>query len=351
MKPRVQRVAGTFLLMMLVGLSPARADKLDFAARLDGVCSGSGVAEKGWMTVSLNTATSSISYTLTYDPSVSATFQHIHGPVATGCGAGGTGGILVNLGGGTPFSGTATLSAANVDHLINGRLYTNVHNGPFPDGVITGDLYPVPKPRFVTIAPSKFTEGSAAATHAIRVRLASLHHPSPAPVGTPDFSAFEGEVRWVGPIQTVVEASQTTTHKLAPLQCTPHFQDLGTVPNLLHIFGAEVAPSSFYEIEVAEDTCDDLNDPGCYTPIHVVRTSYWGDLLAPFSEVAGSQPNFADINGIVGVFTGSASAPVMVRANLKGNVPDLVVNFADISRCVQAFQGAPYPFAGPTACP
>jgi len=44
-------------------------------------------------------------------------------------------------------------------------------------------------------------------------------------------------------------------------------------------------------------------------------------------------------------------AVIKARGDLAGDTPDQVIDFVDISYCVDAFRGDGYPFAGPTECP
>ena len=65
------------------------------------------------------------------------------------------------------------------------------------------------------------------------MRLTSLHHPA-APSGAPDFSAFEGQVRYVNTIRdggnnVVLDCPDSillgTTFQCATLGCQPEYRD------------------------------------------------------------------------------------------------------------------------------
>ena len=121
---------------------------------------------------------------------------------------------------------------------------------------------------------------------------------------------------------------------------------------MLHLFGREVVPGSTYEVQLLHEACSDV--PGVesnYTTALGIATAKWGDVLAPFG--GGAQPDFSDISSIVEAFQGSSGAPSKSSAQLQPSTPDpaLNISFVDISIDVDAFQGEPYPFAGPGTCP
>ena len=146
---------------------------------------------------------------------------------------------------------------------------------------------------------------------------------------------------------------------VASLQCTPHFRDWSTVPWLLHASGPEVVPSSVYEVQVVDDTCPDLDDPGCYSDPFVVWTVRWGDVYEPYAEyTGGGQPNFGDISRIVTKFQALSGSVTLPRADIAGagspgqpSTPNRAASFGDVSSAVSAFSGGPYPFTFAAPCP
>jgi hypothetical protein len=68
-----------------------------------------------------------------------ATGAHIHGPAQPGEIAD----VLIDLGGGgleVPIEGEVMLTAEQVDQLLNGLWYVNIHTEAYPDGEIRGQV-------------------------------------------------------------------------------------------------------------------------------------------------------------------------------------------------------------------
>jgi len=185
---------------------------------------------------------------------------------------------------------------------------------------------------------------------AVRVTLSSLHHPDPPYTGgaAADFSAFEGQHRWLGPPVQHVEASDDpTTFRAATLQCTPHYMDWTTV-GLIHVVGSEVAPSSTLSVRTfgadcvnRETTCTNVSGP------LELATARWADVEAPFGAPGGpTEPDFDDVSALVDKFKNQPGALSKARTKLQPAIPNMGsdVDFSDISMCVDAFKGMPYPF-------
>ncbi len=185
---------------------------------------------------------------------------------------------------------------------------------------------------------------------AVRVSLDSLHHPDPPYSGgqAADFSAFEGQQRWLGPpVQYVESAANPATFWASTLQCTPHYMDWAAVGPIV-IMGSEVVPSSTLSVRTfgmncvnRESTCTNVSPP-LEVPI-----GRWGDVQLPFSTPGGAtQPDFADISSLVDKFKNLPGALSKARAKLQPAIPVMAgdVDFSDISMSVDAFKGRPYPF-------
>jgi hypothetical protein len=191
---------------------------------------------------------------------------------------------------------------------------------------------------------------------AIRVTLTSLMQPDPpnlAQFPSPNFTAFEGQVRWVGPVGNCVESEvPPVTFKCANLQCTPNYQLWPS--EAIHVTGTELVPSSTYTLAQVPASCTG-SEATCtnVSADRVFRTQRWGDVVAPFQDPNESltQPNIVDVAGVVDKFKGLASAPIMARSDLAPDDPDGIVNILDVANTVDAFKNFAYPYAGPTACP
>jgi hypothetical protein len=234
----------------------------------------------------------------------------------------------------------------------SGAKLTIAPDGPTPPPPPSPDPSGIDKCRYISFV---VPDGAAAsAMTALRVRLDSLHHPSPPyanDVSIP-FTAFEGAVRWVGPPMTFLEsAGSQSTFAAARLQCDPHYQDW-TAVGLLHVYGDAVVPSSAYSVEQVADGCQGEEETcsGVSPPLEV-ETTRWGDVAAAFG--GGGQPNFLDASAIVDKFRVLPAAATKPRVQLQPDSPDpaIGVNFLDISACIDAFKGRGYPYDGPSACP
>ncbi len=242
---------------------------------------------------------------------------------------------------------------------------TDLNSNGIPDEC---DMPPPPMPladpsginksRAISLSvPAPVVAAGPGDTTALRVTLTSLHHPNPPYTGgaATDFSAFEGQVRWVGPPASFIESTSVPTPFLAStLQCDPYYQDWSTV-GLLHVIGREVVPSSVYTVASMDDFClgNEQNCPVVSQGLEIATTR-WGDIEAPFNPpTVATQPDFSDVAALVDKFKSSPTAPIKVRAAISGEIPDLSLNISlgEISACVDAFRGRPYPNVGPTACP
>ncbi len=210
------------------------------------------------------------------------------------------------------------------------------------------ELIPLDKSRYITFTPTR-----AGCLSAIRVNLQSLYHPDFVVEDSPDFSSFEGEVRWIGPPNEFPEdAAGDTTFTAAQLQCDPYFGDWGSV-DLLHVFGDGVLPSSLYEVQMVGNDCVDIDDTACHSEPLQIYTGQWGDVALPFYTPSGSsQPDIADILAMVNKWLG-VMEPRKAFSQLQPSVlnPGSTVSIADIIVTVDAWLGSPYPYSGPSSCP
>ncbi|MBI1826846.1 MAG: right-handed parallel beta-helix repeat-containing protein [Planctomycetes bacterium] len=197
---------------------------------------------------------------------------------------------------------------------------------------------------------------------AIRVELTSLIHPTP--LNLPqypviNYSALQGQIRYVGPVQNCVESENPpTTFKCAILQCSPLYIDwyavLGSAT--LHVRGAEIVPSSMYSVRQLPFSCRG-SELACTTLSDAlpVSTQRWGDVIVPFQDPSASapltQPNISDVAAIVDKFKNLPTAISLARADLNPATPDGSVNIADVASGVDGFKGLAYAFSAPATCP
>lgn len=224
------------------------------------------------------------------------------------------------------------------------------------DGILaaTAESGGVAKVRYLSVN----NPNSGAAT-AIRVRLMSLMHPNPPNVPqfpAPDYSSYDGQSRWVGPVTDCQETElPLTTFKCAALQCDPFYTDWGgaLAGGVLHVTGRDVVPSSSYDVDVIFEGCD-IGIAANYSPILTLLTARWGDVNAPFqapSPAGLNQPNIADCAKIIDKFKGITGALSVSQTDLQPSLPDNIPNISDVASSIDAFKGLAYPFSGPFPCP
>jgi len=123
----------------------AQAAQINFKADLNNASEVPSVtgAGKGTATMSLDTITKTLTWTVTYSGlSGPATAAHIHGPAAPEANAG----VLVPFTGdlASPIKGSATLTDAQISDLEVGKWYVNVHTAANKAGEIRGQLVRAP---------------------------------------------------------------------------------------------------------------------------------------------------------------------------------------------------------------
>ncbi len=166
-----------------------------------------------------------------------------------------------------------------------------------------------------------------------------------------------GCARWVGPPQTFLECNDLPNRgsfRGARLQCTPFYTDW-TSQGKFSIFGAEIVPSSRYEIQAYAAICKGV-EANCLDvlPSVEVTTRRWSDVRAPFQPPGPStQPDAVDVAALVNKFRNLPGVLPKTSALLQHNVADPIedVNALDIAATVNAFKGFAYPFSGPCICP
>ncbi len=216
---------------------------------------------------------------------------------------------------------------------------------------------PVPDPtginkvRFISFSVPSAATAFLGET-ALRIKLTSLHHVGRCDGGTNDngactagngatvctgggvclvpygggasipFTAFEGQSVYVGPPVNYVESfASGIPFQASATQCTPHYQDWGTV-GLLHVTGSAIVPSSTYHVENVALACQgvegsvDCVSGGANVSAQLaIKTARWGDVEVPYNPPSTTtQPNFEDISALVDKFKNKLGAPIKARA-------------------------------------
>jgi len=203
---------------------------------------------------------------------------------------------------------------------------------------------------------------------AIRVSMVDLQNPVPPNLPSrppPDFSAYEaatctatgeaaGCARWVGKPSMFLESQNVPaagSFKAARLQCTPLYHDFAS-EGLFHVVGAEIVPSSSYDVQVFDPGCPG-DETSCSWVVRMTTRRY-GDVAAEFNPPSGTtQPDAIDVAQLVNKFKNLAGAPSRSASQVQPNVPELHadVNALYIAGVVDAVKGSAYPFSGPCPCP
>ncbi len=130
-----------------VGLSVCGAalagDSTAFVAKLSGATEVPANASTGSGTLeaSLDKQTSVLSWTLSYSGLTGPVKAgHFHGPAVAGSNAG----VALAFTGSveSPIKGSATLTAAQIDDLMAGKWYVNLHTAANPGGEVRGQVMP-----------------------------------------------------------------------------------------------------------------------------------------------------------------------------------------------------------------
>jgi len=126
--------------LLLATAGAAGAATLTFKAHLTGAgeVPPNKTAGSGDLTASLDTASKSLTYNVTYSGLTgAATMAHFHGPAGPGKNAPP---VVVVANPASPISGSATLTDAQIAQLKAGDWYFNVHTAANPGGEIRGQV-------------------------------------------------------------------------------------------------------------------------------------------------------------------------------------------------------------------
>ncbi len=212
------------------------------------------------------------------------------------------------------------------------------------------------KCRFVSfLLPNDF----AGLQTAIRIKLVSLHNPS-GEDDSPDFSQFDGKYRFFNtfrdsdgiPVLYCPDSLAQADYPCVRLGCAAEIRDWGTdfEGRVIHVTGAEVVPSSVYEIEILLENGVPLFpiDP-CEGDKRIGGTGLWGDVASVYGIV-----NVVDVAAIADKIKDLPNELPEYRLWLRDNFPNPMtgsINVLDLSFAVEGIKEFPYPFPGPAPCP
>jgi hypothetical protein len=137
----LKSAAALSIVALLAAAGVARADIVHFAATLTGKdeVPPNSSAATGQVTAELETTERTLAYRATYkDLSGPATMAHFHGPAAPGSNAPPV--ITVGDKARLPIGGSVRLTEQEMDDLMAGKWYFNVHTAANPSGEIRGQL-------------------------------------------------------------------------------------------------------------------------------------------------------------------------------------------------------------------
>ena len=100
-------------------------------------------AATGTVTVTLNRTTGAVAVNGSFSGlSSNATAAHIHGPAAVGSNAAVLIPLTVQLMTSGTVIGTATMTSGQMNDMVGGMTYVNIHSEDFPDGEIRAQIVP-----------------------------------------------------------------------------------------------------------------------------------------------------------------------------------------------------------------
>ncbi len=168
------------------------------------------------------------------------------------------------------------------------------------------------------------------------------------------FSSLNGQTMWVGEPRQVSELggkndATPPTFTAASLVCDAVFAEwssLGTV----NVVDELIIPGGIYDVRIVDLSCDINRIEDFSDPLRL-PTSAWGDIGGPFrsAERAWTAPDGRvdvtfDVVAILDKFSNRPGALAKARADIEPGVPDLKVNITDVTRALDAFSGATFPF-------
>jgi hypothetical protein len=194
-----------------------------------------------------------------------------------------------------------------------------------------------------------FTAGDAGRSQMIRVTLDNL----------PSFySAWNGRALFVGDPVAICELAGlgagpacpagVPTGQWAGLGCTPTCRSDWDRLGVIHVHHEAVVPGGTYVMEVIDCLCD-ADTPTNPSAALTLGTARWGDLCQIFRNGSWTAPDggvniTSDVVAGLDKFGNRPGAPAKPRADMEPACLDFKINITDVSRTLDAFRGAAYPF-------
>lgn len=123
---------------------------------------------------------------------------------------------------------------------------------------------------------------------------------------------------------------------------------------VIHVGDCLIAPVNTYEVRPTTDGVV-FSPPLTLTTINQPAPKYWGDTVGLFQNNAWTPPNLVvnvnDYNAALKKFQGDPNAPHFTWVDVNGQIPNILINMADVQVLVQANSGSQYPYAAPGYCP
>jgi hypothetical protein len=222
------------------------------------------------------------------------------------------------------------------------------------------------KNRFVSIMA-----GDPGRIQAIRVTFVSL--PSPFDIWN-GMQLFAGQPMQVcensgqGPAVPIADCGPTggvpqDWFWAAPLVCdlADAHLDSWIAYGVVHLYHEGLVPQGVYDVQVVDSICS-LQQEASYSDPLTMTQARWADVCGPSEAGACTTPPDGTVdtaNDVLGLLNKFANISVLqkARADLEpgddgfNNGPDFLVNVAnDVLLAIEAFTGAPYPFAPGGRC-
>jgi hypothetical protein len=142
----------------------------------------------------------------------------------------------------------------------------------------------------------------------------------------------------------------TLSFHASTLQCDPYYTDWNTL-GAVYVISEFVVPGATYSVQSIDESCQTGIEDN-FSAALTLTTSLWGDVVqdctprpeSPCLPPDGSVDITTDVVGVLDKFSNVATAPLKARADLEPGDLDLIINITDVTMCVDAFRGEPYPF-------